>query len=85
MIERVKLVPDEERHCSGAIQPDFYVSADTARGIANVTGPDMGTYVGRFEDRIPDVQYLTTPEACYKYGCYVLPGKAAHGDDAPPA
>lgn len=29
--------------------------------------------VGPIEDRIPAVQYLSTPEACYRYGCYVLP------------
>lgn len=70
--EKVRLAPDEVRRCAAATPPDFYVTSETARRLAG-DGPDLGTYVGRFEDRVPDVQYLTTPEACFKYGCFVLP------------
>ena len=75
LLDRVALTPADERHCSGACVPDFYVTTETARRSTGAAGPDMGTYVGRIEDRVPDVQYLTTPAACYKYGCYTLPAK----------
>ena len=83
-IERVALVPDEERHCSGAIKPDMYVTSETARCMVGASGPDLGGYVGNFEDRIPEVQYLTTADALYKYGCYTLPAADAPLAPAPP-
>eukprot|EP00629_Pelagomonadales_sp_RCC1024_P008408 CAMPEP_0119266748 /NCGR_PEP_ID=MMETSP1329-20130426/5135_1 /TAXON_ID=114041 /ORGANISM="Genus nov. species nov., Strain RCC1024" /LENGTH=420 /DNA_ID=CAMNT_0007266643 /DNA_START=188 /DNA_END=1448 /DNA_ORIENTATION=- len=40
-----------------ATPADFYVSAENAALLANAPTPDMGTYVGRVETRVPAVQY----------------------------
>ena len=73
-VEKVVLAPEDVRACTGNVTPpDFYVTEAGAAELSGVHAADLGVNVGRVEDRVPPVQYLSTPAACYRYGCYVLP------------
>lgn len=72
-VDKVLLAPEDVRACASSTQPDFYVSEAGAAELSGAHAADLGVNVGRVEDRVPPVQYLSTPAACYRYGCYVLP------------
>ena len=82
---RDAVLPDSDgRGLLAAVRCDFLVrespfiivnTADFVQKVelSGVHAADLGVNVGRVEDRVPPVQYLSTPAACYRYGCYVLP------------
>ena len=73
-VEKVALAPEDVRACTGNVTPpDFYVTEAGAAELSGVHAADLGVNVGRVEDRVPPVQYLSTRAAGYRYGCYVLP------------